>query len=199
MNKRMASLSKGAVPEISWRRIRLYRLVSYRSVPAFPSTGSDPLIARLLAPSHRVTRQCRLGLPSALESGSPLREMDSNFWFLVAKGQTVIRDGTAVSKTGADLLGNRRFESISLQRGVESEPDFRQRCQDSGMTGHEVAGRLQRWLLSISRWNVDGQSVAGATLRQSSGKGGWTTRVGVPLSRSTRRPPIDISTFLRYR
>jgi hypothetical protein len=25
-------------------------------------------------------------------------------------------DGTAVSKTGADLLGNRRFESISLQR-----------------------------------------------------------------------------------
>jgi hypothetical protein len=31
-------------------------------------------------------------------------------------------DGTAVSKTGADLLGNRRFESISLQRGVSNEP-----------------------------------------------------------------------------
>src|SRR5258706_12338346 len=124
MNKRMASLSKGAVPEISWRRIRLYRLVSYRSVPAFPSTGSDPHIGRLLAPSHRVTRQCRLGLPSALGSGSPLTEMDSNFWFLVAKGQTVIRDGTAVSKTGADLLGNRRFESISLRRRVRREPEF---------------------------------------------------------------------------
>ena len=33
-------------------------------------------------------------------------------------------DGTAVSKTGADLLGNRRFESMSLQRGVSCEPDF---------------------------------------------------------------------------
>ena len=55
---------------------------------------------------------------------SPLREMDSNFWFLVAKGQTVIRDGTAVSKTGADLLGNRRFESISLRRRVRREPEF---------------------------------------------------------------------------
>ena len=30
-------------------------------------------------------------------------------------------DRTAVSKTGADLLGNRRFESISLQRGVRNE------------------------------------------------------------------------------
>src|SRR6266481_1221157 len=31
-------------------------------------------------------------------------------------------DGTAVSKTGADLLGNRRFESISLQRRVRLSP-----------------------------------------------------------------------------
>src|ERR1700737_860601 len=29
-----------------------------------------------------------------------------------------------VSKTGADLLGNRRFESISLQRRVRCEPDW---------------------------------------------------------------------------
>jgi hypothetical protein len=34
-------------------------------------------------------------------------------------------DATAVSKTGADLLGNRRFESISLQRGVGCEPAAR--------------------------------------------------------------------------
>jgi len=60
-----------------------------------------------------------------LAADSPLREMDSNFWFLVAKGQTVIRDRTAVSKTGADLLGNRRFESISLQRRVSCEPEDR--------------------------------------------------------------------------
>jgi len=33
-------------------------------------------------------------------------------------------DGTAVSKTGADLLGNRRFESISLQRRVRCELAF---------------------------------------------------------------------------
>src|SRR6266850_4852712 len=31
-------------------------------------------------------------------------------------------DGTAASKTGADLLGNRRFGSISLQRRVRCEP-----------------------------------------------------------------------------
>src|ERR1700736_6187459 len=30
-------------------------------------------------------------------------------------------DGTAVSKTGADLLGNRRFESIFLQQRVGNE------------------------------------------------------------------------------
>jgi hypothetical protein len=30
---------------------------------------------------------------------------------------------TAFSKPGADLLGNRRFESISLQRRVACEPD----------------------------------------------------------------------------
>src|SRR5580700_81573 len=106
MNKRMASLSKGAVPEISWRRIRLYRLVCYRSVPAFPSTGSDPHIARLLAPSHRVTRQCRLGLPSALGSGSPLtrrwREMDSNLRF-PNRSAPAFRDSSPVSYDGLTL------------------------------------------------------------------------------------------------
>jgi len=41
--------------------------------------------------------------------------------------QTVMGDGTAFSKTEADLFGNRKFESISLQRGVDCEPDFRGR------------------------------------------------------------------------
>jgi hypothetical protein len=45
----------------------------------------------LLAPSHRVTRQCRLGLPSALGSGSPQtrrwRKTDSNLWSHLHKGQ----------------------------------------------------------------------------------------------------------------
>jgi hypothetical protein len=36
-------------------------------------------------------------------------------------------DGTAVSKTGADLLGNRKFESISLLRRVRCELNFRGR------------------------------------------------------------------------
>src|ERR1700724_2328746 len=36
--------------------------------------------------------------------------------------QTVMGEVTAFSKPGADLLGNRRFESISLQRGVSCEP-----------------------------------------------------------------------------
>jgi hypothetical protein len=30
----------------------------------------------------------------------------------------IVGDGTACSKMGADLLGNRKFESISLQQGV---------------------------------------------------------------------------------
>jgi hypothetical protein len=38
--------------------------------------------------------------------------------------QTVMGDGTAVSKTGTDLLGNRRFESTSLHQRVMCEPDF---------------------------------------------------------------------------
>ena len=37
--------------------------------------------------------------------------------------QTVMGEVTAFSKPGADLLGNRRFESISLQQGVHCELD----------------------------------------------------------------------------
>ena len=33
----------------------------------------------------------------------------------------IVGDGTACSKTGADLLGNRKFESISLQERVTCE------------------------------------------------------------------------------
>ena len=62
------------------------------------------------------------------EAGSLLtlcwREMDSNVRFLVGKRQTVMGDGTAVSKTGTDLLGNQRFESTSLQRRIVCEPYF---------------------------------------------------------------------------
>jgi hypothetical protein len=39
--------------------------------------------------------------------------------------QTLMGDGTAVVKTEADLSGNRRFESVSLQRGVCCELDRR--------------------------------------------------------------------------
>jgi hypothetical protein len=39
--------------------------------------------------------------------------------------QTVMGDGTAVSKTGTDLLGNRRFQSTSLQQRVRREPNPR--------------------------------------------------------------------------
>jgi hypothetical protein len=71
--------------------------------------------------------------------------MDSNFWFLVAKGQTVIGDGTAVSKTGADLLGNRRFESISLQRRVRTKRTHRRTIS----AGNAVPTG-DRWFESIS-------------------------------------------------
>jgi hypothetical protein len=46
-------------------------------------------------------------------------------------------DGTAVSKTGADLLGNRRFESISLQRGVCCGLEFRN--LNSQPVQHDIA------------------------------------------------------------
>src|ERR1700730_17144380 len=54
-------------------------------------------------------------------------------------------DGTAVSKTGADLLGNRRFESISLQRRVRCEPDFR-RLRGRlalGITARRGSGKIE--------------------------------------------------------
>jgi hypothetical protein len=73
---------------------------------------------------------------------SPLREMDSNFWFLVAKGQTVIRDGTAVSKTGADLLGNRRFESISSSGESAANPTREHSADRGGIGG--LRGGLAR-------------------------------------------------------
>src|SRR5580693_1800106 len=38
--------------------------------------------------------------------------------------QTIMGDSTAFSKTEADLLGNRKFESTSLQRRVCCELDF---------------------------------------------------------------------------
>ena len=44
---------------------------------------------------------------------------------LIAGRETVkplVGDGTACSKTGADLLGNRKFESISLQQTVCLSP-----------------------------------------------------------------------------
>jgi hypothetical protein len=39
----------------------------------------------------------------------------------------IVGDGTTSSKTEADLLRNRKFESISLQRRVNCEPDLRGR------------------------------------------------------------------------
>src|SRR5712671_5642454 len=92
------------------------------AVAAFPARATEYSSRQLRSPDdgpdHPPTRAVYslTGMPPR-NSGSHQthcwREMDSNFWFLVAKGQTVIRDGTAVSKTGADLLGNRRFESFS--------------------------------------------------------------------------------------
>jgi hypothetical protein len=48
-------------------------------------------------------------------------------------------DGTAVSKTAADPLGNIRFEYISLQRGVRGEPGERSFADDTA--NGEVAPR----------------------------------------------------------
>jgi hypothetical protein len=44
------------------------------------------------------------------------REMDSNFRFLVARPSNRHGRSDRFLETWADLLGNRRFESISLQR-----------------------------------------------------------------------------------
>jgi hypothetical protein len=56
--------------------------------------------------------------------------------------ETVNRgDVTAVSKTGADLLGNRRFESISLQRRVRNEPDTAAEIAEISRVQFRQAGR----------------------------------------------------------
>src|ERR1700724_3025424 len=46
-------------------------------------------------------------------------------------------DGTVVSKTGADLLGNRRFESISLQRRVQRTLKLGRCARSRGGPTHE--------------------------------------------------------------
>ena len=53
----------------------------------------------------------------------------------------LVGDGTACSKTGADLLGNRKFESISLQRGVSCEPNFSKPAPKN--SSDPVPGRAQ--------------------------------------------------------
>ena len=50
--------------------------------------------------------------------------MDSNFRFLVARPSNRHGRSDRFLETWADLLGNRRFESISLQQRVVCEPDF---------------------------------------------------------------------------
>jgi hypothetical protein len=93
--------------------------------------------ARYLAPAvfphHRLLASVAIAPTATRTTGDNLiesglrqthwcREQDSKFRFLVARRQTVMGDGTAVSKTGADLLGNRRFESISSSRQSVSLP-----------------------------------------------------------------------------
>src|SRR5205807_5449407 len=81
--------------------------------------------ARLCRPGRQASRAHPRGKPgfSTFERGCG-RETDcllegDGFEPSVPARETVNRgDVTAVSKTGADLLGNQRFESISLQRRV---------------------------------------------------------------------------------
>ena len=49
--------------------------------------------------------------------------MDSNFQFLVARPSNRHGRSDRFLETWEDLLGNRRFESISLQRRVWCEPE----------------------------------------------------------------------------
>jgi hypothetical protein len=94
--------------------------------------------SRLKTSSPRPDKSKRTGSQWTLR----WREMDSNFRFLVVRPsnrQTVMGDGTAVSKTGADLLGNRRFESISLQGrvcepSVPESPRLRSPAAGAGRT-----------------------------------------------------------------
>src|SRR6266403_1781700 len=61
-------------------------------------------------------------LDAATKLPFPRRPPHSIFRFLVARPSNRGEGtGMAISKTGADLLGNRRFESISLQRRVSNE------------------------------------------------------------------------------
>jgi hypothetical protein len=65
-------------------------------------------------------------------------------------------NGTAVSKTGADLLGNRKFESTSLQRRVFCEPDVLKLRWITAASGskqqlEELAAILERQQHAIAR------------------------------------------------
>src|ERR1700738_2949875 len=82
------------------------------------------------------TRKLRFAVDSPVEGDGFERSVPG-----LRDPQTVTGDGTALEK-GADLSGNGRFESISLQQGVRCEPDFRGSAQGPRPLTRHVIERL---------------------------------------------------------
>ena len=59
---------------------------------------------------------------------------------------TVMEDGPGCLEKGADLLGNRRFESTSLQRGVRCEPGY---SRPTFVTAARLPGLARRPVVSL--------------------------------------------------
>ena len=102
----------------------------------FPQIGWQGL--NEFFPTHReLARIAHAGREREPDPGREI-SLDRNVWFVDASPlegdgfepsvpgretvNPIVGDGTACSKTGADLLGNRKFESISLQERVRCEP-----------------------------------------------------------------------------
>jgi hypothetical protein len=122
-SRRVSAAAERARSIPSARRPRPNRSVSQRLGGAGQHAAGARCERVLFEQGSAPEQPTRASSPRGTESLRTLRwrEMDSNFRFLVVRPSNRHGRRTAVSKTGADLLGNRRFESISLQRRVSNK------------------------------------------------------------------------------
>src|ERR1700731_5014482 len=120
-------------------------LARQRLARRLPRNGKPA--ASLLTPSSSEPRT-PAGKARVLDARKWLRERDGlsagGRWIRTSGSwsrdrQTVMGEVTAFSKPGADLLGNRRFESISLQQGVHCELDPTSRAREPRTRGERIA------------------------------------------------------------
>src|SRR3984893_19310730 len=157
----------------SWHRrhcISLTAVLEFGPTETLPPVGAiskHPASLPTRSPIHPPRPARKAGF-STFESGCG-RETDcllegDGFELPVPGRETV--NPSWEKKPGADLLGNRRFESISLQRRVRCEPDFLSRVDHAGeVLDHVSPSRSPVRVAAISVEVVPCAEDLGHTLR----------------------------------